>query len=144
MKVLPALAGAQGHRHTKHSCTQLPKLSAQSCKVHLVCCSAPLLLTPRGQLQCIPDWHPAQNRPTLSAWEGEEMQVKRSGNQRDPHGLGSYPALAPSASFPWHLVCKFVLHTFINWRKSFFSHSTAELGLCLFLQFQTTQGRQDL
>lgn len=109
MKVPPALVGAQGHGHMK--------CSAQSCKLqllHLVCWSPPLLGHLEGSCNASQTgiWH--KTASLCQPGTLKKLQVKRCGNQRDLHGLGSHPTLALSASFLWHLVCRFVLRKSIN------------------------------
>lgn len=61
----------------------------------------------------------------LSAWEGEEMQIKRCGNQRDP--------LLWVLTLPWLPLPHFcgissVNLCFVNWQKSFLPATLQSLG----------------
>lgn len=130
--------GLLGHRDTGR---WNPAAPAQCSELQTAATPSPVLVTPWGQLQCdICDRTPPS--VSLGGWRNA---VRRCGNQRGPRGLGSHPTLAPSASFLWHLVCKQICASHIGkLAKIISAHSAAGLGLCLFLQFQTIQGRQNL
>lgn len=99
--------------------------------------------TPRGQLQCIPNWHLAQNSLTLPAWDIEEIAGQKvwqsegsawSGFSPNP---GSFCLISVASRLQ---ICASQIHKSV---KIIFPHNTAKL-LRLFVQFRTTQGRQDL
>lgn len=82
MKVPPALAVAQGHGHTKYSCTQQPKLLRGA---NCISCAGDTL----GTAAVHPKVASVTKHPH-SAQEGEEMQLRRCGSERDPCALGSH------------------------------------------------------
>lgn len=131
-----------GHRDTStwnpaaHSCTS-SVLRAANCSSSISCA---------GHLLCW--WHPGDScnasqtdichrtcpSVSLGGWRNADQKVWQSERST---ALGSHPTLAPSASFLWHLVCKFVL---CKLAKIIFACNTAEFGLSYYCSFKRVRG----